>query len=77
MDSGTLSDASVDAFVRERFIAVRIEKEHQTAAYESLKLTGLPCTLLLRPDRTEVARFNGLLGPKEFVEKVGAAASKH
>ena len=77
MDSGTLSDATVDAFVRERFIAVRIEKEHQQAAFESLNIKDFPSTLLLRPDRTEVARLPGVLSPQEFVEKVGAAAGKN
>ena len=77
MDSGTLSDASVDAFVRERFIAVRIEKEHQQAAFESLKITDFPSTLLLRPDRTEVARLPGYLAPEEFLEKLRAATGKN
>ncbi len=77
MDSGTLSDASVDAFVREKFIAVRIEKEHQQSAFESLKIKDFPSTILLRADRTEVARLPGMLGPKEFIEQVGAAAGKN
>lgn len=77
MDSGTLSDAAVDAFVRERFVAVRIEKEHQGTAFDSLKITEFPSTLILRPDRTEVARLPGYLSPQEFVEKVRAAAGKN
>ncbi|MBI2922902.1 MAG: hypothetical protein HYY18_17750 [Planctomycetes bacterium] len=74
MDSGTLSDAAVDAFVRERFVAVRIEKEHQQAAFDSLKIADFPSTLILRADRTEVARLPGYLAPQEFVEKVRAAS---
>ncbi|NUN48864.1 MAG: hypothetical protein HUU15_08570 [Candidatus Brocadiae bacterium] len=75
MDSGTLSDAAVDAFVRERFIPVRIEKEHQPDAFGSLKVTAFPSTILLRADRTEVARLPGHLGPQEFIEKLKAATA--
>ncbi|KAF0243689.1 MAG: hypothetical protein FD180_3159 [Planctomycetota bacterium] len=77
MDSGTLSDATVDAFVRERFIAVRIEKEHQPATFESLKITDFPSTILLRADKTEAARLPGYLGPQEFLEKLKAASGKN
>ncbi|MEK7466600.1 MAG: hypothetical protein AAB074_04225 [Planctomycetota bacterium] len=77
MDSGTLSDASVDAFVRERFVAVRIEKEHQGAVFEGLKITDFPSTILLRADKTEVARLPGYLGPQEFMEKLRAATGKN
>lgn len=76
MDSRTLSDAKVDAFVRENFVAVRIEKENQPAAFESLRVKSFPSTILLRPDRTEVARIPGDLSPDEFVEKVKAAAGR-
>jgi hypothetical protein len=72
MDSGTLSSPEVEAFVKGRFVAVRLEKEHHAAAFESLKVTDFPTTIVLRPDRTEVARFAGAMEPKEFVEKVGA-----
>ncbi|MCC6738049.1 MAG: hypothetical protein IT452_03320 [Planctomycetia bacterium] len=77
MDSRTLSDASVDAFVRERFIAVRIEKEHQSAAFDRLKIADFPSTIVLRADGTEVARVPGDLSPQEFIEKLGAAAGKN
>lgn len=77
MDSGTLSDPTVDAFVRERFVAVRIEVEHQKAAFDSLKIKDFPTTILLRPDRTEVVRLPGTLGPQEFVEKLKAATAKN
>ena len=63
MDSGTLSDAKVDAFVREHYVAVRIEKEHQTAAFDRLHIKDFPSTILLRPDGTEVARLPGYLAP--------------
>lgn len=76
MDSGTLSDAAVDAFVRENFIAVRIEKESDPAAFESLKVTQFPSTIVLRGDRTEVARHGGALGPQEFIEKLRAVVPK-
>ena len=77
MDSRTLSDATVDAFIREKFVAVRIEREHQPAAFECLKITSFPSTILLRADRTEVARLPGDLGPEEFVEKLKAATAKN
>ena len=77
MDSGTLSDAAVDAFVRERFIAVRLEKEHQQEAFGSLNIKDFPSTILLRPDRTEVARLPGFLAPQEFIEKLRAASGKN
>jgi hypothetical protein len=76
MDSGTLSDATVDKFVKENFVALRIEKEHHAFAFDALKIKDFPTTLLLRPDRTEVARLIGALSPAEFVEKVKAAAEK-
>lgn len=77
MDSGTLSDATVDAYVREHFIAVRIEKENQQPAFESLGIKAFPSTILLRPDRTEVTRLPGYLGPQDFVEKLKAATARN
>ncbi len=77
MDSRTLSDATVDAFIREKFVAVRIEKENQPAAFESLKIKDFPSTILLRADRTEVVRLGGDLAPAEFVEKLKAATGKN
>lgn len=76
MDSGTLSDPQVDAFVRQNFVAVRVEKENQATAFDSLQIKDFPSTILLRPDRTEVARLPGVLSPQEFIEKVKAAAGK-
>ena len=72
MDSGTLSDAAVDAYVRENFIAVRVEKEHDPETFASLNVTQFPSTIVLRGDGAEVARHGGALGPQEFIEKLRA-----
>lgn len=72
MDSGTLSDPAVDAYVRENFVAVRIEKEHDPATFDSLNVTAWPTTIVMRPDRTEVARHGGALGAQELIDKLKA-----
>ena len=77
MDSGTLSDPAVDSFVRENFIPVRVEKEHDAAAFESLSVTAFPSTIVLRADRSEVMRLEGFLDSQEFVAKLREALGKN
>ena len=75
MDSGTLSSPTVDAFVRENFIAVRLEKERDEKEFATLDIQEFPCTILMRADRTEVARLPGALDAPTFIEKLRAATA--
>jgi thioredoxin-like negative regulator of GroEL len=77
MDSGTLSDGRVDEYVRRNFIAVRVEKDRDAASFASLRVTEVPTTIVLRADRTEVARLSGALDPEEFIQKLRAATGKN
>ena len=76
MDSRTLSDPTVDAFVRDNFIPVRVEKERDAAAFDRLNITDFPTTIVMRADGTEVARLGGFLDAKELIEKLTPTAKK-
>ena len=76
MDSGTLSDPTVDAFVRKNFLPVRVEKEHDPAAFDRLNVTDYPSTIVLRSDGTEVARKGGSLDAQELIEWLSSVSGK-
>jgi thiol-disulfide isomerase/thioredoxin len=65
--STTLADPTVDAWLREHTIALRVDIDESPALAKEFHVTSVPVMLFLRADRTELGRMTGFVDAKTFL----------
>jgi tetratricopeptide (TPR) repeat protein len=75
MDTDTYSNADVTAYVKETFVALKLDGDRESKLVASLGLSGYPSVFLLSPDGELLGRIEGYEDPRPFLDrlkKIGA-----
>jgi len=68
LDKQTWSDPQVQAVLREKTVALKIDAEKEPKLAERFNIDAFPSTVLINPDGTLKDKYVGFLGPSAFLE---------
>ena len=74
LDRETYGDERVIRFVREHFVAVKVDTEKEPEEAEKYNVRGLPTILFLSPDGVELLRLSGFRTPEVFLKEAAKPA---
>ena len=76
MDKNTWPDKSVQAWVGDHAVALRLDADKSQNITDKYKVEDFPCVLFIKPDGTEAGRISGYVEPKEFLAKANDIIAK-
>lgn len=74
LDRETFGDEAVIRFLRQYFVAVKVDTDAEPELAKEYKVTGLPTVVVLSPGGEELRRVVGFRPPDGFIEEVNKAA---
>jgi thiol:disulfide interchange protein len=69
LDATTWKDDKVQAWLREKMVAIKLDKDKSKAVADKYKIGVLPAMLFVRPDGFEVGRLMGYCNPEQFLHE--------
>ena len=77
LEKETLDSPQMAAYVNESFVAVHLDADKDKKAVEILKISGLPCSVVLSPGAEMLGRIEGYHQAPAFHQQLMAAKQKH
>jgi uncharacterized protein len=68
MEATTYHDPAVQALLRDRFIAVKVDIDTRPDIQDRYSDYGWPATVIFSPDAEEIGKYRGYIPPDRFVE---------
>jgi thiol:disulfide interchange protein len=69
LDLETWSDEDVQAWLRDKTVAIKVDADKDKEAADKYQLQGYPQMVFLRPDGSEVGRLSGFRDAEQFVRQ--------
>ncbi len=76
MDKKTWPDKSVQAWVGDHAVALRLDADKEQDIVAKYKVEDFPAILFIKPDGTEAGRISGYVEPEEFLKKADEIVAK-
>lgn len=73
LEKETLSKPEMARYINQTFVPVHLDADKDKKVAQTLKVTGLPCSVVLTPDAKLIGRIEGYQKEVAFREKLGDA----
>lgn len=73
LEKETLSQPEMARYINQTFVAVHLDADQEKKAMQTLKVKGLPCSVVLTPDAKLIGRIEGYKKGPEYREQLGNA----
>ncbi|WP_417849680.1 thioredoxin family protein [Thalassoglobus sp.] len=77
LERETLNSKELSAYVNQSFVPVHIDVDKDKKVAQILKVSGLPCTIVLSPNADLLGRIDGFHTASPFHKQLEAARMKH
>jgi len=77
MGADTYSNAAVIEFSNKHFVNVEIRTDKDGDTAQKFRVDAIPATFLLSPDGDRVSSWIGYVGPEDYTQGLGKAATAH
>ncbi len=77
LERETLNSKEVSSYVNETFIAVHLDADKDKRVAQILKVSSLPCTIVLSPNADLLGRIEGFYTTAPYHRQLATAQQKH
>lgn len=77
LERETLNSAEVSKYVNDSFVPVHLDVDKEKRVAEILKVSSLPCSVILSPNADLLGRIEGYHTSAPFVKQLNMARQKH
>ena len=74
LDRETFQDAKVIQFVKEFFVAVKVDADQRGDLVQQFKVTGFPTLIVRSPDGQVLQKLSGFRGPEDLLSEIRKSA---
>lgn len=77
LERETLNSNEIAQYVNETFVPVHLDADKDKKVAEILKVSSLPCTIVLSPEANLLGRIDGFYTSAPYYKQLAAANQKH
>ncbi len=77
LEKETLNSKEVSSYVNDSFVAIHLDADKDKRVAEILKVSSLPCTIVLSPNADLLGRIEGFYTSAPYYKQLATARQKH